>query len=88
MIFLIPGHNQTVRVNGKVKVIDGSELDDVKLEVHDPDEKAKVLQGLLLDVEESYSHCPRALRFSKLWDVEEISKNLSEPPLPAKEPGI
>jgi len=57
LIFLIPGHNQTVRVNGKVKVIDGSELDDVKLEVHDPDEKAKVLQGLLLDVEESYSHC-------------------------------
>jgi len=75
-------------VNGKVKVIDGSALDDVKLEVHDPDEKAKVLQGLLLDVEESYSHCPRTLRFSKLWDVEEISKNLSEPPLPAKEPGI
>jgi len=88
LIFLIPGHNQTVRVNGKVKVIDGSALDDVKLEVHDPDEKAEVLQGLLLDVEESYSHCPRALKFSKLWDLEEISKNIAEPPLPPKEPGI
>jgi hypothetical protein len=75
-------------VNGKVRVIGNSDLADVKLEVHDPDAKAEVLQGLLLDVEESYSHCPRALKFSKLWDVEEISKNIATPPLPPKEPGI
>ena len=74
LVFFIPGHNQTVRVNGGVRVIDGAELQNVKLEVHDPDEKAQVLQGLLLDVEESYSHCPRALKFSKLWDVGEISR--------------
>jgi predicted pyridoxine 5'-phosphate oxidase superfamily flavin-nucleotide-binding protein len=88
LIFLIPGHNSTVRVNGSVKVIDGAGLNDVRLEVHDPDEKAEVLQGLLLDVEESYSHCPRALKFSKLWDVKEISKNLANPPLTPKESGI
>jgi uncharacterized protein len=88
LIFFIPGHNQTVRVNGKVKVIDRTELSDIKLEVFDPDAKAEVLQGLLLDVEESYSHCPRALQFSKLWDVEEISRNTKNPPLPPKEPGI
>jgi hypothetical protein len=75
-------------VNGRVRVVDGSELADAKLEVHNPDEKAEVLQGLLLEVEESYSHCPRALKFSKLWDVEEISKNIEVPPLPPKEPGI
>jgi predicted pyridoxine 5'-phosphate oxidase superfamily flavin-nucleotide-binding protein len=88
LVFFIPGHNSTVRVNGKVRAIDGAELSGVKLEVHDPDEKAEVLQGLLLDVEESYSHCPRALKFSKLWDVNEISKNITDPPLPPKEPGI
>jgi predicted pyridoxine 5'-phosphate oxidase superfamily flavin-nucleotide-binding protein len=66
LVFFIPGHNQTVRVNGGVRVIDRAELQNVNLEVHDPDEKAEVLQGLLLDVEESYSHCPRALKFSKL----------------------
>src|SRR5918999_1201735 len=71
LIFFIPGHNQTVRVNGKVKVIDGANLPDVNLEVHEPDDDAKILQGLLLDVEEAYSHCPRALKFSKLWDVDE-----------------
>ena len=88
LIFFIPGHNSTVRVNGRVKVVDRSELNGTKLEVFDPDEKAEVLQGLLLDVEESYSHCPRALKFSRLWDVEEISKNVARPPIGVKEPGI
>jgi predicted pyridoxine 5'-phosphate oxidase superfamily flavin-nucleotide-binding protein len=88
LVFFIPGHNSTVRVNGKVRVIDGGELATVKLEVYDPDENAQVLQGLLLDVHESYSHCPRALKFSQLWDVQAISRNIAEPPLPPKEPGI
>jgi predicted pyridoxine 5'-phosphate oxidase superfamily flavin-nucleotide-binding protein len=88
LIFFIPGHNNTVRVNGRIRVMDRCELADVQLEVNNPDEKAEVLQGLLLDVEESYSHCPRALKFSNLWDVDEIAKNIAAPPLPAKEPGI
>ncbi len=88
LIFFIPGHNQTVRINGSVRVVDRTKLADAKLEVFDPDDKAEVLQGLLLDVEEAYSHCPRALKFSKLWDVEEISRNISNPPLPPKESGI
>jgi uncharacterized protein len=88
LIFFIPGHDSTVRVNGRVRVIDKSELPDVRLEVHNPDEKAEILQGLLLDVEEAYSHCPRALKFSSLWDVTEITKNIAKPPLGVKEPGI
>jgi PPOX class probable FMN-dependent enzyme len=88
LVFFIPGHNSTVRVNGTVKVIDASELQDVRLEVHNPDERAKVLQGLLLDVEEAYSHCPRALRFANLWDTDTIAKHIAEPPIRTKEPGI
>jgi PPOX class probable FMN-dependent enzyme len=88
LIFFIPGHNSTVRVNGRIRVVDQSELRDVRLEVNNPDEKAEVLQGLLLEVDESYSHCPRALKFSSLWDIETISKNLTSPPIGAKEPGI
>jgi uncharacterized protein len=87
LIFFIPGHNSTVRVNGGVRVIDGAELQDVRLEVHNPDEKAKLVQGLLLDVDEAYSHCPRALKFSNLWDVEEITRNVANPPIGVKEPG-
>jgi PPOX class probable FMN-dependent enzyme len=88
LVFLIPGHDNTVRINGRVKVIDRAELKDVRLEVFNADEKAEVLQGLLIDVEESYSHCPRALKFSKLWDSEQIAKNIVAPPLAAKETGI
>ena len=88
LIFFIPGHNNTVRINGRVKVIDRSALKDVQAEVFNADERAEILQGLLIDVEESYSHCPRALKFSKLWDVEEISKNIATPPVGVKEPGI
>lgn len=88
LVFFIPGQNQTVRVNGKVKVIERAHLRDVKLEVQNPDQKAEVLQGLLLDVDESYSHCPRALKFSNLWDVDEISTNIAKPPVAPKEPGV
>lgn len=88
LVFFIPGHNSTVRVNGKVRVIDKAEMPHVRLEVHNPDDKAKILQGLMLDVDESYSHCPRALKFSRLWDVDEITKNIDDPPFPVKEPGI
>jgi hypothetical protein len=86
--FFIPGHNSTVRINGRAKVIDRNDLTDRKLAVFDPDEKAEVLQGLLVEVEESYSHCPRALKFSRLWNVDEISKNIADPPVGLKEPGI
>lgn len=88
LIFFIPGHNNTVRINGRVKVIDRGELKDVRLEVSNPDDNAKILQGLLVDVEESYSHCPRALKFSDLWNVEQIAKNIATPPVGVKESGI
>jgi len=88
LIFLIPGHDHTVRVSGRVQVIEGSDLNNVQLEVFNADEKAEILQGLLIDVEESYSHCPRALKFAKLWDTEQIAKHIVAPPLPPKEPGI
>jgi predicted pyridoxine 5'-phosphate oxidase superfamily flavin-nucleotide-binding protein len=73
---------------GFVKVLKDKQLFIPDVAANDPDEKTEVLQGLLLDVEESYSHCPRALKFSKLWDVEEISKHIDKLPLPPNEPGI
>jgi uncharacterized protein len=88
LVFFIPGHNNTVRINGRVKVMDGEAIKNVQLEVNNPDDNAKVLQGLLLDVEESYSHCPRALKFSKLWDVNQITENIAKPAVGVKEPGI
>ena len=70
LIFFIPGVRETVRVNGSVEIVDRAALDglQVELQVFNPDENAKVLQGVVVRVEESYGHCPRALAFSRIWD--------------------
>ena len=69
LIFFIPGVPETVRVNGRVRIVDRSALDEmqVKLEVFEPDENAKILQGVVVEIGEAYGHCPRALNFSRLW---------------------
>ena len=77
LIFFIPGLNETLRVNGNAEVISDETVVDLKLqlEVSNPDEKAKILQGVLVDVEEAYGHCPRAFSFSSLWDLDQINRN-------------
>ena len=77
LLFMIPGVDSTARVNGRVELLDKEAMaaKNIALEIFNPDEEAKVIQGLLLTVEESYSHCPRALKFSNLWDTETIGQN-------------
>lgn len=83
LIFLIPGVNDTVRVNGRVSIVDKDELDqqNVALALYNPDDNAHHLQGIVIEVEESYGHCPRALKFSQLWDVETIAANQAKRPV-------
>ncbi len=70
LIFFIPGVRDTARVNGRVEIVDRAAIDDlqVRMRVFEPDENAKILQGIIVHVEESYGHCPRALAFSRFWD--------------------
>jgi len=74
LLFLIPGCDWTVRVNGRTSVVEKSDgrLTGVAPEVFEADENTKILQGLLLEVDEAYAQCPRAFTFSKLWAVEAI----------------
>ena len=83
LIFFIPGLNDTVRVNGKATIVSKDDLEkqNVELSLYELDDNSKHLQGLLIEVEESYSHCPRALKFSRLWDAEEIARNQGTPPI-------
>ena len=83
LLFFIPGVNDTVRVNGKVTVVDKQELEqqNVALSLYNPDDNARHLQGIIVEVEEAYGHCPRALKFSQLWDVEVIQKNQTNRPV-------
>ena len=81
LIFLIPGIEETVRVNGRVSIAGKEELDryNVELSLYETDENARHLQGIIVEVEEAYPHCPRALKFSHLWDPGEITANRSRP---------
>jgi PPOX class probable FMN-dependent enzyme len=83
LIFFIPGLNDTVRVNGKVSVVTKEELErqNIELSLYETDDNSKHLQGMLVEVEEAYGHCPRALKFSHLWDPEEIAKNNASAPI-------
>ncbi len=83
LLFMIPGVNTTARVNGTVEVLDqeGLAQRNIDLEIFNPDEAAKILQGLLLTVEEAYGHCPRAFSFSELWNEETIARNRATSPI-------
>ena len=83
LIFFIPGVNDTVRVNGRVTIADKEELErrNVEVSLYEIDDRSMHLQGIIIEVEESYGHCPRALHFSHLWNTEEISANQAKRPI-------
>ena len=70
LLFLVPGSNDTVRVNGRVTILAKEELDRMKVElsINNPDDNSKKLQGVLVEVDEAYTHCPRALKSAELWN--------------------
>ena len=77
LVFFIPGCPDVARVNGKVTIVSAEEVKRLEVEaaVHNPDDRTVVLQGILIEVEEAYGHCPRALNFGRVWDVERIQAN-------------
>jgi hypothetical protein len=89
LVFMIPGVNDTVRVNGTVTIMDKTELDrrKVELSLYELDDRSNYLQGMLIEVVEAYPHCPRAFKFSRLWNTDEISANQKDRPVPLRIPG-
>ncbi|TCZ80893.1 pyridoxamine 5'-phosphate oxidase family protein [Paenibacillus albiflavus] len=64
LIFLIPGLEETLRINGKACIIrDANVLDQMKV-----NDKAPLL-GIGVEVEECYIHCAKAFKRSKLWQL-------------------
>ena len=86
LLFMIPGVNDTVRVNGRVSIVSREELErqKVELSLYWTDDNARHLQGIIINVEESYTHCPRAYNFAKLWDTEQIAENQANRPIPLR----
>jgi len=65
-IFLIPGREETLRVNGRASIIRDAEILEL-LTAHDK----RPLVAIGVEVEESFFHCPKAFRRSGLWDPEQ-----------------
>jgi uncharacterized protein len=92
LLFLIPGVNDTFRVNGRARVVDDPEL----LAASEVEGKVPRL-GILVEIEEAYTQCPKALLRSELWNPErqidrselpssgEILRAVAEPELDVEE---
>ena len=65
LVFLIPGIGDSFRVNGRASVIDDPGL----LAESAIDNKVPRL-GILVEIEEAYTQCSKALLRSHLWDAE------------------
>ena len=79
LVFMIPGMDVTVRVNGRVRVVEPAELEVMGLEPETrfSDANSRLVQGLMLMVDEAYFHCPRSFKFADLWNTETITANKS-----------
>jgi PPOX class probable FMN-dependent enzyme len=77
LLFMIPGSDHTVRVNGRARLVDREDVAAhvAGLSVHWTDDNTILLQGMVVEVEEAYGHCPRAFRFADLWNPETITAN-------------
>ena len=63
LLFLVPGVNETLRVNGRARL-----SEDAALIAHFTDENRVPRLVIEVTVLETYLHCAKALMRSKLWD--------------------
>ena len=65
LLFLIPGVNETLRVNGSAVVVRDDELLDTMLI-----EGQRPQVATVVTVEEAFLHCPKSFLRSNLWDTD------------------
>lgn len=64
LLFLIPGRDDTLRVNGRARLVsDAPFFDDLVVKGHRP------VLAMVVDVEEVFHHCAKAFLRSRLWDA-------------------
>jgi hypothetical protein len=75
LLFLIPGVGDTFRVNGRATIVDDPEL----LAPSAVQGKVPKL-GILVEIEQAYTQCPKALTRSDLWNPEHHIERSQLPP--------
>ena len=79
LIFLIPGRGDTLRINGRARLVrDAPYFDEMQVLGHRP------LLALVVEVEEVFHHCAKAFLRSKLWRPETWQDPLPPRPVIAK----
>ena len=76
LLFIIPGNNETLRVAGKAKIVRDTELQR-RLAVNG---KAPLL-CTVIEVEEAFMHCAKAIVRSRLWSPEQWPDRSNVPTL-------
>ena len=62
LIFVIPGRKETLRINGRARLIrDAPFFDDMIVKGHRP------ILAIVVEVEQVFFHCPKAFMRSKVW---------------------
>jgi uncharacterized protein len=65
LIFLIPGRGDTLRINGRARLVsDAPFFDDMIVKGHRP------ILALVVEIEEIFHHCAKAFLRSQLWRPE------------------
>jgi PPOX class probable FMN-dependent enzyme len=64
MLFLIPGRGDTLRINGRARLVrDAPFFDQMVVKGHRP------LLAIVVEIEEVFHHCSKAFLRSQLWDA-------------------
>ncbi|MFK0297110.1 pyridoxamine 5'-phosphate oxidase family protein [Streptomyces sp. NPDC090442] len=65
LLYMLPGRGDTLRINGRARLLrDAPFFDELVVKGHRP------RLALLVEIEEVFSHCPKALLRSELWEPE------------------
>ena len=65
IISMIPGRNDTLRINGRARLVrDAPFFDDLTVRGQRP------VLALVVEIDQVFSHCPKAFMRSELWDPE------------------
>ena len=79
LLFMIPGEGWCVRVNGPAQIVD-DEASMAALGVAPHGEKPRL--GIRVDIEECFSHCPKALTRSDIWNPQKRTRMPKRPDPP------
>ncbi|KAA0021447.1 pyridoxamine 5'-phosphate oxidase family protein [Antrihabitans cavernicola] len=65
LIFFLPGRGDTLRINGRARLVrDAPFFDQMLVKGHRP------ILALIVDIDEIFHHCSKAFLRSKLWDAD------------------